>query len=241
MSEELQKLPANATVGDLVTYEIARGNVTPEAAIKMLEVRTTWEKREAEKEFKAGKTRLEFGPISRNKKGANSYYPTLDALQEITDPILRREGFTLSFTSGPPDEKGMIPITGTLAHRMGHSETATIYQPIGAVSRGMNANQAMGSAITYGQRYCMQMMLNLRFVGMDDDAQSLSYVTDKEQMEIEDLIAECSLSPEARSKFLEFIGAKSVAEISRGAFIAAINFLQAKRRRIGERQEPPHA
>jgi hypothetical protein len=230
------ELPANATLPDMVRYQVAAGGVDAPTLQKLLELQTAWEKREAEKEFVAGRARLKFPAIPKTKKSLNSYYATMDSIQEIIDPILASEGFTLSFTSGEPNEKDLIPITGKLSHRLGHSETCIIYQPIGAVSKGMNANQAMGSAISYGQRYCAAMMLNLRFVGMDDDAQSLSYLTESEQMAVEDLIAECGLSPEGRSKFLEFVGAKAVSEISRGAFTAAINFLQAKRRKLGEKK-----
>jgi hypothetical protein len=230
------QLSANATLPDIVRYEIATGRVDPPTAKQMLELQIAWEKREAEKEFVAAFSRLKFPPIRKTKKSLNSYYPPWEEIQEIIDPILATEGFTLTFTSGEPNAKDLIPITGMLAHRMGHSQLGTIYQPIGTVSKGMNANQAIGSATSYGQRYVAKMMLNLRFIGMDDDAQSLSYLTETEQLAVEDLIAECGLTPQGVSKFLEFLGAKAISEINRGAFTAAINFLQAKRRKLGERK-----
>jgi hypothetical protein len=227
------ELPVNATLPDIVRHLAASGRGDLETFEKLLELQIAWETNEGKKEYFAAAARLEFPAIQRTKKGLNSYYPPYEAIQEIVDPILRREGFTLTFTSGEPNDKGLIPITGKLAHRMGHFETCTLYQPIGAVSKGMNANQAMGSAVSYGERYCAQMMLNLRFVGMDDDAQTFSYITDPEQMAINDLIAECGMDAAAISAFLEWAGAKSISEITRNKYWGAIKQLENKRARLG--------
>jgi hypothetical protein len=232
MSDEITGLPPGAKVPDIVRHLAATGRGDLETFQKMLELQITWEKREAEKEYFAAKARLEFPAIQRTKKGLNSYYPPLEAIQEIVDPILRREGFSLTFTSGEPNDKGLIPIIGKLAHSMGHFELATLYQPIGTVSKGMNANQAMGSAISYGERYCAQMMLNLRFIGMDDDAQTFSYVTDAEQMVINDLIADCGMDAAGVSAFLDWAGAKSVSEITRNKYWGSVKQLENKRARL---------
>jgi len=236
VSDELIRLPENATVADLVTFAIARGQLSAEGAERLVELRTTWEKREAEKEFVAAKARLEFPPIPRSKKSLNSYYAPFESIQEIITPILKSEGFTLHFSSSPPDAKGLIAITGYLSHRKGHFQEAQIYQPIGAISKGMNSNQAMGSAISYGERYLAQMMLNLRFVGMDDDAQSFSQITEAERMAIDDLIAECNMDPKQITGFLEWAGAKSISEITRDKYWGCIKQLENKRKKLGSPQ-----
>jgi hypothetical protein len=239
MSGELV-LPANATLPDIVRHEISVGRATPETVREMLALQIAWEKREAEKEFIAARARLKFPPIPKTKHGTQAKYAPWDSVQEIIDPILEREGFTLSFTSGEPNEKNLIPITGKLSHRLGHSETGTVYQPIAAVSRGMNANQAMGSAVSYGERYCAAMMLNLRFVGMDDDANTFSVITDHEREQLEDLMAECGIKPGSaeESKFLAACTVKALGDLTRGqAYDMAMGILHRARRRMG--QQPP--
>ena len=228
--EKTITLAPDAKLPDIVRHEIASGRVDPATVQHMLELQIAWEKREAEKEFTAAFARLKFPPIPRTKKSLNSRYAPLESIQEIIDPILASEGFTLTFTSGEPDAKERIPIIGKLAHRMGHWQEGRIYQPIGTVSKSMNLNQAMGAAITYGQRYCAAMMLNLRLVGADDDAQSLSYLTENELRTLEDLIADMDgLTPQEESAFLKFVGAKVITEIYRGGFIAARSYLNSLR------------
>ena len=240
MSESLpsvqspQELSADAKVPDIVRYEFATGRVDAATGEKMLQLQILWEKNEAEKAFNAAFARLKFPPIKKTKKSLNSYYPPWEEVQAIIEPILGAEGFGLTFTASEPNPKNMIAVTGTLLHRLGHSRESTVYQPIDAVSKGMNANQAIGSATTYGQRYCARMMLNLRFVGLDDDAASMSLLTQQERNSIEDILAE--IGGNGRESLLAFTGYKAVSEIKRGAFHAAMSWCIAKRRQMGQKR-----
>lgn len=231
------ELASDAKMPEIVRHELATGRYDPQTAKQMLDLQIAWEEREAKKEFMAGFSRLKFPDVEKTKKGLNSDYPPLEEIQKITGPILEAEGFGVTFTSSKPDEKGLIAITGILSHRLGHSRETTVYQPIGTVSKGMNANQAIGSAVSYGQRYCLKMMLNLRFVGMDNDAQSMSLLTDRELNSIEDLLGE--IGQQHREGLLKFVRYKSVSDIQRGAYGAALSWLEAMRRKIGQKSEPP--
>lgn len=243
-TKELVPLPENAQLPDIVRYEISTGQAGPDVAERMLQLQIAWEKREAEKEFIAARARLEFPAITKRKRSLNSHYASWDKIQEIIEPILKSEGFTLSFTSGQPNEQGLIPITGKLSHKLGHSETGVLYQPIGAVSKGMNANQAMGSAISYGQRYCAAMMLNLRFVDMDDDAGVFSTIDERQILTIQKLIQESKMDAKSTSQFLEWAGktqgspVKAIGDILQGEpYAAAFNMLLKKRRKVQEKAE----
>lgn len=237
MSENLPALAPDARVPDIVRHEIATGHVVDAKAL--LDVQITWERREAEKEFNAAFSRLEFPPIRKTKRGLNSDYPPLEEIQEITNPILKAQGFGVTFTSSKPDEKGLIEITGTLLHALGHSRPTTIHQPSGAASKGMNANQAIGSATSYGQRYCLKMMLNLRFIGMDDDAQSFSLITDDERADLEMRMAVAGVEPGSveESRYLAYCKVKSLGDITRGGHLQmAIDALERARRKRAEQK-----
>jgi hypothetical protein len=216
MDDNRIALAPDATLPDLVRYAIASDKIAD--IEKLLEIQTAWELKKAEEEFIAARARLEFPPIPRSKRALNSYYAPLETIQEIVTPILKSEGFTLSFTSSEPDERGMVAIIGKLS-RGKHSETGTIFQPIGTVSRGMNANQALASAVSYGERYVTQMLLNLRFVGMDDDAQSLSYITEEQVRQLEDQIqAIGGLNAQETERFLRYHDVKSITDIKASVF-----------------------
>lgn len=221
---------------ELLTSAAQQSSV--ENAVQLFELLERAEKREAEKAFTAAFKRLKFPPIAKTSKGHNSKYAAFDDIQAIIDPILASEGFTLTYSSGPANAKGEIPTYGLLAHELGFSRPGEIWLPPDGVatSRGgmnMNALQAVGSSTSYGQRYVAKLMLNLRFIGEDDDANATSAINEKQRDNIEDIIHE--IGEEHRIKFLEFVGYKSVSDIQKAAYAAAINYLTAKRRQLAER------
>ena len=235
--KELVPLPEKEetiTIPDLAQKALASGRGAEEMAIaeRVVELQFKWEKNEAKKAYAADFAEMDFPPIYKTAKGLNSSYPPWHETLRTIKPILRAHGFALSFTSAKPDEKDRIPIYATLTHKLGHSETGEIWQPIGQVSRGMNANQAIASATTYGQRYAAANLLNLEFVDMDDDAQSFSLITPVQREKIEELITECKLTPLARSKFLDVMKVKAVADITFENYSAAIDLLNRKLQKV---------
>jgi hypothetical protein len=245
---DIQAAKDMITVPDMVRAAMNGNNI--EAVERLLQIQIQWEANEAKKAFFAAKSRLEFPAIQKTSKGLNSFYPPWEEIQKIIDPILRSEGFALSFTSGQPDEHDRIPVICTLSHKMGHSAESIIFQPIGSVSKAMNPNQAMGAAVSYGQRYSAKMALNLRFVGMndDDDAQTFSELTRGERDTIAELIARAKMSAVAISGFLEYMKVKALSDINRSNYDSAVRALQAKIRKnereakngIKDEEEPSH-
>ncbi len=198
---------------------------------------TKWQ---AEQEFTAAFARLKFPPFRKTAKGHNAKYAPFEDIQEVIDPILAAEGFTLTFSSGESNAKGEIPTYGLLSHVAGHSRPGVIWLPPDVTptrsgSTTMNALQSVGSSTSYGMRYCAKLMLNLRFIGDDDDAGSLGYITEQQQNNIRDLMHEMSFSPEAESKFLATFGVKAVSELGKAAYTGAVNLLVAKRRSMAEK------
>ena len=63
-------------------------------------------------------------------------------------------------------------VVGVLRHEAGHKEEAELVLPAD-VSGGKNPVQAVGSSLSYGQRYVTKLLLNLasRRLGEDDDGQ----------------------------------------------------------------------
>lgn len=233
---EKPTLPVNATVADMVRYAAQTGTLTPQIWKEMLDIQVGWEKRQAENEFNSAFARMKFPPIHKTKRGANSDYAPYEEIKKIIDPVLESEGFALSFTTTPPDEKNNILVVGTLLHRLGHSRQGQVTQPIGAVSRMMNPNQAMASASTYGMRDCARLMLNLSFIGMDDDAHTFSTIDERQILTLENLIGECKMDAKSVSDFLTWAKVKSVGDILQGEpYQAAFNMLLKKRKQVLEK------
>jgi hypothetical protein len=131
--------------------------------------------REAETKFNAALVKLqprlpvldERGEITGPDGAVRATYATWEDTVEAIGPILARHGFSLSFKPGRSPTGGLT-VTGVLRHEGGHKETAELALPADA-SGDKNAVQAVGSAMSYGQRYVARMLLNLISRGEDDD------------------------------------------------------------------------
>ena len=210
----------------------------------MLDAAERMAKWQAEQAFNAAFARLKFPPFVKSAKGHAGKYAPLDDIQAVIDPILAAEGMTLTYSSGPANEKGEIPTFGILSHVGGHSRQGVIYLPPDVTptrsgSTTMNALQSVGSATSYGMRYVAKLMLNLRFIGEDKDgAMKGDYITEKQAQSIEDIIFELAPDEEGRSrirsKMLATFDAKVLADLHRANFQPAMNLLEAKRRGLGK-------
>ena len=87
-----------------------------------------------------------------------STYAKFEHINEAVKPHLRDNGFSISFRSN--FDNSMLLITGILSHKSGHREENTMRLPFD-VSGSKNNVQAIGSSVSYGQRYVLCMLLNI--------------------------------------------------------------------------------
>ncbi|RQP04960.1 MAG: ERF family protein [Paracoccus sp. BP8] len=104
-----------------------------------------------------------------SSKGRTHYkHETLAGIAKVIDPILSE--FGLSYRFRTDQGNGGVRVTCIIAHAHGHSEeTSLTCAPDGSGSK--NPFQAVGSAVTYLQRYTLKAALGLS-AEIDDDAQS---------------------------------------------------------------------
>lgn len=158
-----------------------------------------------------------------------STYAKYETIDKVIRPLLQQFGFSLRYNTKTID--GKIIVTGTLAHRDGHSITDEI--PLTIESGGAKNNvQGVGSTISYGQRYLVKMLLNLVFEDEDDDGQKAGFVaiSDDQASEIKGLIERLSKSGVSIDvkKFLEYVGSESVDMIALKDYDRAIQALRKK-------------
>ena len=104
------------------------------------------------------------GKITVNNE-VRSTYARFEDIVEQTKPLLAKYGFSVTFQSNVEDSR--ITVTGTMAHREGHSVTTSLPLPFDS-SGSKNTVQAIGSSISYGKRYVFGMLTNV-VTGEDDD------------------------------------------------------------------------
>ncbi|RRH72022.1 ERF family protein [Falsigemmobacter faecalis] len=106
----------------------------------------------------------------KTKDGKRTHYQheTLAGIAKVIDPVLAQYGLSYRFRTG--QNGGGVTVTCIIAHSAGHSEeTSLSCSPDGSGSK--NAFQAVGSAVTYLQRYTLKAALGLS-AEVDDDGQS---------------------------------------------------------------------
>jgi len=161
---------ANAAMTPMDMIAIA---VQSDASIEKLNALMTlqerWEANQGRKAFDDAIARVKaderFGSVARNKKGHNNKrYADFEAYAKMLDPILAGNGLSYRFETD--QEGGQIKVTCVVAHRDGHSTRNTL-AAAADTSGNKNSIQAVGSTLTYLQRYTLVQAFGL--AASDDD------------------------------------------------------------------------
>lgn len=203
---------------------------------KLMGLQERWEANQARKSFDEAMAaaKAEIPTIAKNRevdfqssKGRTNYrHEDLAEIARTVDPILSRHGLSYRFrvTSNVSEP---VTVTCILSHRAGHSEETTL--SAGRDDSGNKNNiQAVGSAITYLQRYTLKAALGLAAASDDDGhaSEMPDYVNGDQLAKIIDLAESVGADKE---KFCRYLKVGSLAEIPAGKFDHAVKLLEAKR------------
>lgn len=165
-------LPATTSLG-LVERALDRG-VDISTMEKLIELQERTERNNARRAFDQAiaAAKAEFGKIGKSGsvshgQGKTSFsHETMADISEAIDKPLSRYGLSYRFTTS--QGQGGITVTCIIAHSEGHSEATSL---IGAPdsSGAKNSIQAIGSTVTYLQRYTLKAALGLSASEIDDD------------------------------------------------------------------------
>ena len=173
---------APARQGDAMVSMIERVVLNPDADLdkleRMLAMKERMDAQTARIAFAnaLAEARSEIPPIIKDatvdftsNKGRTHYrHETLAGIAKQIDPILSRHGLSYRFRT--EQGQGGVRVTCIVQHAQGHSEETTLS---GAPDQSGNKNgfQAVGSAVTYLQRYTLKAALGLS-AEVDDDGQA---------------------------------------------------------------------
>jgi hypothetical protein len=235
--------PAGAQPSDLLSI-IARAARDPDVNVeKMRELfalKRELEADEAKRAFYAALARAkgEFGPIIKRRdvdfehsdqQGRTQYkYEEFADIGVVVDPILSKYG--LSYRHKSSQEGGRIRVTCILSHELGHSEENSLESEADKSGR-KNPNQAIASTVSYLQRYTVKEALGIG-AGRDDDGAGGEpedpVIEPDDVAYVEQLIRDTASDV---AKFLETIGAPTIAEMRMSQFKRAVALLNEKKRR----------
>jgi hypothetical protein len=151
---------------DMLSHAVERG-ADLDMIEKLMNLQERWEASQARKAFDEAisAAKADIPPIERTGKGHNDKrYATFAAIARVVDPIISRHGLSYRFRTSQGDR---ISVTCILSHKSGHFEETTLSGPPDA-SGSKNAIQAIGSTLTYLQRYSLVQMLGLAAADDDD-------------------------------------------------------------------------
>lgn len=205
---------------------------------KLLDLQERWERGQARKAFDnaIAAAKSEIPVISKKRRasftmkdgGNKSYnYEDMAIIAETIDPILSKHGLSYRYRS--TQEGAVVSVTCIISHKDGHSEETSL-SAANDPSGNKNAIQAIGSAISYLQRYSLKLALGLAAAKDDDGQQTEFELITQEQCD--ELI-----------QIAEEVGADKIAfcrwaKVDGFAGIAAKNFDKAKKALESKRRAP---
>jgi hypothetical protein len=192
---------------------------------KLMNLQERWEAGNARKAFEESlaKAKGEIPVIIRNASGHNSKkYADFAAIAKVIDPILARHGLSYRFRTTQTDK---ISVTCVLFGH-GHSEETTLSGPADA-SGSKNAIQAIGSTLTYLQRYSLVQALGLAAAEDDDGKGAASGTISLEQ--VEKLLALADEVEADKEAFARYFKVDGIAQLPAKDFDRAIAALNKKR------------
>lgn len=223
-----------------IVSDAIRQGASVEVMEKLMAMQERWEANEAKKAFIDALSAFKANPpeVFKNKHvnfdtktgGKTSYrHATLDNVCDALGPALSKHGLSWRWKTDNLDQ-GIIRVTCVLTHALGHSET-TALQATADASGGKNHVQAIGSTVTYLQRYTLLAAAGIAVQGQDDDG--AQGATDKPigpemVTQLQEALAETGADIQA---FCKFMRVNALAEITESGFGRAISAIDAKRKK----------
>lgn len=230
-SQAVEKIvPHESNVAPVTPMEMLSRAVAAGADIDVLEklmsLQERWEASQARKAFDeaVAAAKAEIPPIERNAKGHNSKrYADFSAIAKVVDPILGKHGLSYRYRTTQTDK---ISVTCILSHKAGHSEETTLTGPADG-SGNKNAIQAIGSTLTYLQRYSLVQMLGLAAAADDDGkaADGKPLISQEQSDNLRDLI---EANEKSIPMFLRWAKVEKIEDIQAEYYQSCIDAIQAK-------------
>lgn len=205
-----------------------------EALEKVLAMQERWEANQARKAFNKAMAEFKKNPpiIEKDKKVGYStatgkvgysHASLFNVVQKITSE-LSKYGLSVSWRT---EQNGQVKVTCRVSHSLGHFEETSL--SAGADSSGSkNSIQAIGSTITYLERYSLLAITGLATQDMDNDGKLEEEKIDENKVDIiKKLIKELSYD---EKKFLEYMAVEKIEDINSSQFAKAKMALEQRRR-----------
>jgi hypothetical protein len=182
---EIQKTESPLTAAAALVQQ-ADGKIDVDKLEALLKVQMQWEANEAKKSYVVAMAAFKEKPpeILKDKnvkyhtqKGDVDYkHATLHNVTTCINKALSEHGLTAAWVTSQAN--GSVKVTCKITHIMGHSEETCLDAPPDTTG-SKNAIQAIGSTVTYLQRYTLLALTGLATADQDDDGKVSGSPTEK--------------------------------------------------------------
>lgn len=229
--EPVETTPAPITPMEMLNRAVEQG-ADLDKLTKLMDLQDRWEANEARKAFVVALGMFKADPpnILKNKEinhGNRSIakYAGLDQVSGEIGKALSKVGLSHRWDTEQLDG-GLIRVTCILTHERGHTEKTTL-QAGADTSGAKNSVQAIGSTVTYLQRYTLLAATGMATADMDDDGAKAESISPEQKTELVELMKETGADT---SKFLAYMRVASLDELPASKFEDAKKALAAKRK-----------
>ena len=217
-----------------------QGKLDPALIERLMDLRDRDEASMGKRAYHAAMANFKADPPKINKDQTVEYSGTKynhASLANVTEKInieLSKHGLSVGWKT---EQTEKIKVTCTITHVLGHSESTSLSADPDK-SGSKNAIQAIGSTISYLERYTILALTGLATHDQDDDGNSagFEFITPEQVEKINNLIKEVNPNEE---KFFKIAGAETVDTILSGNFGKAMGALLAVKKKRAEKKREP--
>lgn len=201
---------------------------------QLMGLQERWEANEARKAYMVAMNAFKANPpdVYKSKQvafGETSYKHALlsDAVERIGD-AMSKQGLSFRWDCEQV-EGGIVRVTCIITHAMGHSEKVTLSAGLDQSGK-KNSIQALGSTVTYLQRYTLFAATGLAAKDGDDDGGGSEgdYITQEQELSLIALLEETGSD---KAKFTSYFGVDSISELPAASYAKAVKAVEAKRKK----------
>lgn len=224
---------------DMISRALDQG-LSDEQLGRFMDLNDRWQADQARKDFVHAMTSFKSEPlrVTRDKhvsygsgSGKTSYsHVSLAHLVDAAVAGLSKYGLSHRWETTQEDSR--ISVTCVITHENGHSERTTL-SASPDTSGGKNSIQAVGSTVTYLQRYTLMAALGLAASDMDNDGAvtDVALITQGQVLDLEALIEESGAD---RAKLLDWLKVESLEQIVAPAYNDVVAKLRLKAKQGGK-------
>jgi len=172
INDKIEKYEPQKTMPAVLIEKAISGNADLDKLEKLLELQERWERNEAKKDYVVAMAAFKASPPRIDKDryvnyGTTEYsYASIANVCEKISKALSRHGLSAAWSTSQAEKT--ISVTCTITHEFGHSESTTL-SAAPDTSGSKNSIQAIGSTISYLERYTILALTGLATHDMDVD------------------------------------------------------------------------